>query len=136
MSTQSSGHERTSSVSSSSIHYNILKESKESVFDKYDILEVLGQGSMGFVARVKVKSGKVGGSATEPKTKKGPLVGLGLAFRRKAIKNPKEIQETSDHVYALKSIQVSRINPVFLEEMENEVRTLVLVKYCLCLNLR
>lgn len=116
-------HHQTSSVSSS-LHGNILKESTENVFDKYEILQVLGQGSMGYVAKVKVRSGRVGGSATDPKRKKGPL-GLGLvaAFRKKGPGNPTTIEETSDHVYAIKTIQIEKVSPVFIQELENEVRT-------------
>ena len=109
--------------SSGSLHGNILKESTERVFDKYEILQVLGQGSMGYVAKVKVRSGRVGGSATDPKRNKGPL-GLGLiaAFKKnKAVDNPKEIQETSDHVYALKTIIIEKVSPAFIQELENEV---------------
>lgn len=78
---------------------------------------------MGYVAKVKVRSGKVAGSATDPKKAKGPF-GLGLvgAFRKKGLENPKSIKETSDHVYALKTIQIDRLNPTFIQEMENEVR--------------
>lgn len=117
-----SHHRATSSATSSSLHGNILKESTERVFDKYEILQVLGQGSMGYVAKVKVRPGRVGGSATEPKKKKGPL-GLGIvnAFRKKRPNNPKEIEETSHHVYALKTIIIEKVSPAFIEELENEV---------------
>ena len=125
MSTQtaaSTGSTASSHVSSS-LHGNILKESTENVFDKYEIMQVLGQGSMGYVAKVKVRAGRVGGSATDPKKKKGPL-GLGIvgAFRKKGLQNPKSIEETSDHVYAIKTIQIDKVSPVFVQELENEVR--------------
>lgn len=120
--TDSSAGMHGSSSVSSSLHGNILKESTENVFDKYEILQVLGQGSMGYVAKVKVRSGRVGGSATDPKKKKGPL-GLGLmgAFRKKGLQNPKTIEETSDHVYAIKTIQIDKVSPIFVQELENEV---------------
>lgn len=125
MSTEAQGsghHHKSSSSVSSSLHGNILKESTENVFDKYEILQVLGQGSMGYVAKVKVRSGRVSGSATVPKSKRGPL-GLGLvaALRKKKVENPKNIEETSEHVYAIKTIQIDRVSPVFIQELENEV---------------
>lgn len=118
-----SGHLHHSSSVSSSLQGNILKESTENVFDKYEILQVLGQGSMGYVAKVKVRSGRVGGSATDPKPKKGPLGRLKFvgAFRRKQLSNPKFIEETSDHVYAIKTIQIEKVSPVFIQELENEI---------------
>jgi serine/threonine protein kinase len=125
----SSGHQSTTStVSGGSFHGKILRESKDNVFDKYEILQVLGQGSMGYVAKVRVKSGRVAGSATDPKKKKGggPL-GLGIinVFRRNKEKdgmdNPTAIQETSEHVYAIKTILVERVSPLFIKELENEI---------------
>ena len=103
-----------------------MKQSTENVFEKYELLQVLGQGSMGYVAKVKVRSGRVSGSATDPKPKKGPL-GLGIvaAFKKRnnSKKNPKSVEETSDHVYAIKTIQIDRVSPVFIQELENEVST-------------
>ena len=92
------------------------------MFDKYEILQVLGQGSMGYVAKVKVRPGRVSGSATDPKRKKG----LFTVFRKhKGLENPKEIEETSDHVYALKTIILEKVSPEFIQELENEVRNQV-----------
>jgi hypothetical protein len=85
------------------------------VFEKYEILQVLGQGSMGYVAAVRVRSGKVAGSATDPKKRRGFNI-----FRKKA-SNPKAIEETSEHTYALKTIQIDRVSTLFIEELENEV---------------
>eukprot|EP00977_Amphora_coffeiformis_P018476 scaffold6506_cov171-Amphora_coffeaeformis.AAC.24 len=115
---QAGSHHRPGSSTSGSFHGNILKESTERVFDKYEILQVLGQGSMGYVAKVKVRSGRVGGSATDPKRKKG----LFAAFRKhKGPENPKEIEETSNHVYAIKTIIIEKVSPAFIQELENEV---------------
>jgi serine/threonine protein kinase len=47
----------------STIHSVILKEHKLDVYKKYTETEVLGHGSMGHVAKVKVKDGYDGGSA-------------------------------------------------------------------------
>uniref|UniRef100_A0A7S3P976 Calmodulin n=1 Tax=Amphora coffeiformis TaxID=265554 RepID=A0A7S3P976_9STRA len=115
---QAGSHHRPGSSTSGSFHGNILKESTERVFDKYEILQVLGQGSMGYVAKVKVRSGRVGGSATDPKRKKG----LFAAFRKhKGPENPKEIEETSNHVYAIKTIIIEKVSPAFIQELENEI---------------
>ena len=123
MSFQTTGSNSIASSVRTSLHGNILKESTENVFDKYEILQVLGQGSMGYVAKVKVRSGRVGGSATNPKKKKGPF-GLGIVgkFRNRALQNPTAIAETSDHVYAIKTIILEKVSPMFVQELENEVR--------------
>ena len=126
-----------SAVSSGgSFHANFLREyAKENVFDKYEILQVLGQGSMGYVAKVQVRRGRVAGSATDPKRQRGPL-GFGLLagwrHHKKGLENPSSVEETSEHVYALKTILIERVSPVFIQELENEVRLSICVCLCLC----
>ncbi|KAL7559058.1 hypothetical protein ACA910_018413 [Epithemia clementina (nom. ined.)] len=106
------------SSNSDSIHANFLRESKEDVFKKYEVIEILGQGSMGYVSKVKVKSGKVGGSAFQPKIN-GPFPKLRGMLRKKPT-NTLEGNCTTP-VYALKMIQLDRISPMFVEELKNEI---------------
>jgi hypothetical protein len=70
---------------------------------------------------VKIKEGKVGGSAFGKKPKKG-LFGFGLLGRNKDASSNKALGEQSegDHVYALKSILLDRVSPVFIQELLNE----------------
>ena len=100
----------SSSAHSSSMHSNMLRhrENKD-VFKKYKVVQVLGNGSMGFVAKAQIKNKKVGGSAFK---KKGIL--------HKADSSLEE-RRTHDVLYALKSIQLDRVSSLFLDELRNEI---------------
>lgn len=97
-----------------SIQSNMLRMLKDDVFKKYQVLEVLGSGSMGFVARAKIHAKKVGGSALEEKKRKN------LMRIRPTSKQIETFREQSVE-YALKSIQVDRISNAFLQELRNEI---------------
>ena len=96
-----------SSAGNGSMHGNMLRQMKgNDVFKKYKSLEVLGSGSMGFVAKAKIRPNKVGGSAFK---KKGFIVKRSsgaLSERRE-----EEVQ------YALKSIILDKVSPLFLDEV-------------------
>lgn len=47
---------------SESLHQNILRHQNKDVLKKYEVLHVLGTGSMGTVSMVKVKDSKIGGT--------------------------------------------------------------------------
>ena len=71
---------------------------------------------------VKIKEGKLGGSAFGKKPKKG-LFGFGLIGRNKDKSNANNAlpeRRDGDHVYALKSILLDRVSPVFIQELLNE----------------
>jgi len=101
----------------------VLRESKEDVFKKYEVMKVLGQGSMGAVCRVRIKTDKIGGSAFVKKGK-GGVFGFGLLGRNKGGRETGDTlteRSDSDHLYALKSIILDRVSPVFIQELMNEV---------------
>lgn len=106
-----------------SIHKNILRVQKSSdVFKKYEVTQVLvGSGSMGAVSTVKIKDHKVGGSAVKPKTR-----GLMGIIRKKFQKNTVTLEDRreEDHEFALKSIHLDRVSPLFLQELKNEIHIL------------
>ena len=112
-----------SSARSSSLHTNILREIKKEkeVFKKYEIVEVLGEGSMGSVSKVRKKDSAIGGSANETPKKKG-LFGLGLFHKKdQAFQSRFHSNHHEDYIYALKSIQLDRVSTLFLEELKNEI---------------
>jgi hypothetical protein len=106
-----SNHSNTTSV-----HGGILREQTVDVYKKYEEVEVLGNGSMGHVAKVRVREEEVGGSAY-----------------RSSHSNLDRSHDESDsertgserrkfHVdYALKSIQLERVTPSFVDELKNEI---------------
>jgi len=96
-----------------SMHSVILRERNFDVYKKYKTLEVLGQGSMGSVSKVQIKEGTEGGSAFNPKTKKGmPKQSSAMTLSQKRLKKVD---------YALKQIQLDKVSSVFLEELHNEI---------------
>ena len=102
--------------SGSAIQVGILRELKVDVYTKYKECEVLGEGSMGHVARVQIRDGAEGGSAfTSQRTKflKDDSITRSLSERRR-----KKVD------YALKTIIVDRVSPIFLDELKNEINIL------------
>jgi serine/threonine protein kinase len=83
----------------------------DNVFKKYKVIEVIGTGSMGFVAKARIRTKEIGGSALK---KKGFL-------QRKNDANSLADRREDPVFYALKSIQVDRVSSVFLEELRNEM---------------
>lgn len=107
------------------IHQNILRHREEGdVFDKYEVTEVLGEGSMGAVCKARILPKKVGGSAFYPKkTRRGPFGGL-FKFGKRKTKAGTGLSDddiSQEHLYALKSIQLARVSPSFFKELENEI---------------
>lgn len=92
----------------------LLRDRKMDVYEKYVEKEVLGQGSMGHVARVQIREGSEGGSAFHHSNGKKKLAigttSSSLMERRK---------EKVD--YALKSILLDRVSPVYMTELQNEI---------------
>jgi serine/threonine protein kinase len=101
-------------VGTGDLHSNMLRMLNDDIFKKYRVTEVIGSGSMGFVAKAVVKNSQVGGSAVK---KNGVLKKLsvhgGIKERRE------ELVE-----YAIKSIRVERVSDLFLGELKNEIAIL------------
>jgi serine/threonine protein kinase len=93
------------------MHTNMLRMMHDNVFKKYKVIEVIGTGSMGFVAKARIRTKEIGGSALK---KKGFL-------QRKNDANSLADRREDPVFYALKSIQVDRESSVFLEELRNEM---------------
>jgi len=107
-----------------SIHRNILRiQTNEDVFKKYEVVQDVGSGSMGSVARVRIKTDKVGGSAFSPKPR-GVFGKVKKAFALKKADSSARPAVTGEYNYALKSIHLDRVSPVFLLELKNEIRIL------------
>lgn len=94
-----------------SVHSVILRHRNIDVYKKYETIEVLGQGSMGSVSRVKIRGGQEGGSAFNPKSKKAMVRQSSSLSERRANKVD----------YALKQIQLDKVSSAFLEELHNEI---------------
>jgi serine/threonine protein kinase len=113
-------------------HENILRETTtEDVYEKYEKIGSLGQGSIGDVTKVRILRKKIGGSAFHHKQKQrtgafGLGVGLVRHFRNKH--GQRKLQTFSQaHLYseyALKSIIVHQLSPTSMKELKNEIEIL------------
>ena len=114
-------------VGEGTMHSNMMRMMKDDVFKKYKVVEVLGSGSMGFVAKAQLRDKAVGGSAVKRQSKMEKMTekvaSLGL---KKSSKHDTKISDRreSPALYALKSIQVDRVSEMFLEELRNEMNIL------------
>lgn len=132
------------------LHDNLMRMTHRDPMKYYDLLDVLGVGSMGTVAKVKKKTTAVGGSARVHfrESEKKCCFGLPLTccFGGEGKAKPGAIEPVSDHptpsllrkassiitygnkkesYFALKSILLERAaNEAFVEELKNEVAIL------------
>jgi serine/threonine protein kinase len=96
-----------------SMHTNMMRMMHDDVFKKYKVLEVLGNGSVGFVAKAKIRSKKVGGTAI-------PMEKTCIPYVRKRSNDLTDMRATPV-LYALKSIQVDRVSDQLKDELWNEI---------------
>jgi serine/threonine protein kinase len=122
---RSSSPPNSGGTSSSSMHENILRFTKGDVFKKYEVLHLLGTGSMGAVSTVRIRDDKVGGSAFDPRGTRG-RIGQWLLFKnnRHFIKPKDRPAKSTEYLFALKMIQRDRVSPTFLQELRNELAIL------------
>lgn len=116
--------QHSNSEHSTSIHSNILREiDNNDPFKKYEVVQVLGEGSMGAVFKVQIRKSHVGGSAFRPKKQKGLMKLFHfLVKHEKHSGEPSQISEhTDDFIYGMKRIMLDRISPIFIEELKNEI---------------
>lgn len=111
---------------SASIHSNILQEIDNDPFRKYEVVQVLGEGSMGAVFKVQIRKSQVGGSAFRPKKQHGLMkLFRFLHIHDKHSRGPTMVSEhTDDFLFGLKRIMLDRISPAFIEELKNEISIL------------
>lgn len=110
-----------------SVHSVMLRHRNIDVFQKYETIEVLGQGSMGAVSKVRVKEGQEGGSAFNP----NPKAKKGMAKQSSSVSLSERRHNKVN--YALKQIQLDKVSSVFLEELHNEIdilKTMVRGIFC------
>jgi hypothetical protein len=114
---QSSSSKTATSTNSTTTRKNLVfNTSNRNVHDYYQMVRMLGEGSMGSVACVQKKALAVGGSAYTVR-KSG---WFGKTVLRKKV--PDEVIDGSNHrYYALKSIIISRVSNEFLDELRNEI---------------
>lgn len=107
------------------IQQNILRVQHDAdVYDRYEVTEVVGSGSMGHVAKVRIKADKLGGSAFATESSGGIMSWFSCCIKGQAASVPRFEAPSGEHTFALKSIHMDRISTVFLEELKNEIKIL------------
>jgi serine/threonine protein kinase len=125
------------------LHDNLMRTTNRDPMKYYDLLEILGVGSMGTVAKVKKKTTAVGGSAREAFRDSERTTFFGISCcggkeqkKKNAIDTvrPPYIKKSSsiitygtkkDSYFALKSILLERAaNETYVEELKNEIAIL------------
>jgi len=125
---------------SSNLRQSMMREQKNrNVHEFYDVLQVLGLGSMGSVSKVRKKSSKIGGSARKKKRKGLSIFNLSMSnIGTPAFVPSIDATQSSEFltsessissgmkpyeiIYALKSIRLNRItDATFRAEMLNEI---------------
>lgn len=105
-----------------SLHEGLLNQQTGNVYGKYEEVEVLGTGSMGHVARVKCKNREEKWSAHRTSTDVSSDSNHGnLNSHMDPQKTTSSISERRKVEYALKSIQLDRVSPTFVDELNNEI---------------
>eukprot|EP00537_Pseudo-nitzschia_pungens_P016388 CAMPEP_0172400830 /NCGR_PEP_ID=MMETSP1061-20121228/47757_1 /TAXON_ID=37318 /ORGANISM="Pseudo-nitzschia pungens, Strain cf. pungens" /LENGTH=564 /DNA_ID=CAMNT_0013134251 /DNA_START=305 /DNA_END=1999 /DNA_ORIENTATION=- len=112
LSANMSNSSKRSSQQKRAVHSNLMTEHNVDVYKKYSETEVLGNGSMGHVAKVILKG------AGAPSTTKART-----AYRNRE-HTSSSIRQSTVVNYALKSIQLERVSTVFVEELRNEIEIL------------
>lgn len=107
-----------------SLHEGLLHQQTSDVYGKYEEVEVLGTGSMGHVARVKIKDSLEGrstyrasssGSSSDENNDKQRTSQIVPRKTNSSISDRRKVE------YALKSIQLERVSPTFIDELNNEI---------------
>lgn len=99
----------------------MLLEREGDVLYKYEVIKVIGEGSMGSVSKAKIRDGMMGGSAYQ--TESG-CFGLLCPQKPKANAVDDGGKRRTDNLYALKTIILSRVSADFIEELRNEIAIL------------
>jgi calcium-dependent protein kinase len=128
-----------------SIQENLVRiqDDYRRVYDKYEVLDEIGVGSMGSIYKVRIKHDKLGGSAFHPRVPSLAKRRIFHLLKRKnsllpeakvseeneftVVENGANDEDKSRYVYALKTIRLDRPDEsfeTFLEEMANEVAIL------------
>jgi serine/threonine protein kinase len=121
-----------------SLHDGLTHERNTDVYRKYEEVEVLGSGSMGHVAKVRVRaegtermrtsgsslSGASGGSNDKSNNVENVTTQMNGDSKGDIITKKSGsslVTEGRKVNYALKSIQLDRVSPSFLDELKNEI---------------
>jgi serine/threonine protein kinase len=110
------GAARENVLGAEHLQHNLLRDQTKELEDVYEIVEVIGEGSISRISKVKKR--EVGGTAR-----------LSVVQRRTEEKSDGDASyqsksEFPDVYFALKEIDLSFVNKVYLDEMVNEIELL------------
>jgi serine/threonine protein kinase len=109
----------------SSEQHSLTSMRVDAFFDRYDVVEKIGHGSMGIISIVRIKADKIGGSAYECKCK--GFFGYGTGRKKILISSTDRPKVSSSYQYALKTLQTNCNTKNYVEELCNEIK---IIKSC------
>ena len=118
--TKTSPSNDTSSVTTMRKNLVFSASNRGDVSKYYNVLKVLGEGSMGSVSLAQKKREFVGGSAYTEKKK----AWFGRVVEKRKDAPLEVIHDANSKLYALKSIILSRVSDEFIDELRNEISIL------------
>ncbi|KAL3793600.1 hypothetical protein ACHAWO_001649 [Cyclotella atomus] len=114
------GKSFTSSGRSELAAHMIRERKHANVWDYYQLIRLLGEGSIGSVSLVRRKKGTEGGSAYPKKSAMQKILGCCSSITEAVNDTP----NSNAHLYAIKSIQLSLVQQIYLDELKNEIEVL------------
>jgi len=101
------------------LNTNMVHERHGDVFKKYEVVHTIGEGSIGAISKARIRDKMKGGSAYHPEPQN--LIQQWIPHKDHKGTLPKSQQRSVDVYYALKTIQLSRITPEYIDELRNEI---------------
>lgn len=101
------------------LNTNMVHERQGDIFRKYEVIKAIGEGSMGAISKARIKEDRKGGSAYHPEPQGVVQMLIPQGTTPGLLKESEKRQV--DVYYALKTIQLARVTPDFVEELRNEI---------------
>ena len=114
--------QETTAPTTGMLNTNMVHERTGDVSSKYEVIQAIGEGSMGAISKARIRDSKKGGSAYHPHPHNVTQV-LFPPVSESGHLRP-EGRRQSEVNYALKTIQLARVTPDFVDELRNEISLL------------
>ena len=128
MATDRSGYSNqkmTDAAAADTIHSNLVREQHVDFDELYEIVELIGEGSISNISKIKRKESAEGGSSRPDFVHRKDIVTKGSSNREEPTR-----ELTNDHkshpteYFALKEIDLSFVKQEYIDELHNELEML------------
>jgi serine/threonine protein kinase len=115
------GRHKTTAPATGMLNTNMVHERTGDVLTKYEVIRTIGEGSMGAISKARIKDHKKGGSAYNPEPQNVTQM---FTHGSESVQLKPEGRRQASVYYALKTIQLARVTPEFIDELRNEIALL------------